>query len=603
MFRYVAAVWSTSCAEQCAAVESIHIQLLQGPERWHEVFRAGGLRVYCTGLNGRSIAMYPLAHNVGVALGTVFTAMDAGNDTARRATFDDQATKQIVTSEGRALIQRYWGRYVAFIRASDDRGVLVLRSASGEIDCLSTSVEGVRLYFSATEHCPVFKRARLPIDWEYVAAQISTSMPETRRTGLAHVERILHGECALVRGNEVEVRSYWDPVSHVSDSPIEDCDYAADLLRRTTRACVDAWASCYDSVICMLSGGLDSSIVVNLLASVPSRPKFISLNYYNRYDAVSDERAYAHMAAERAGSPIVEYDSQVFDLHALLTLPRRAEPVWNVFDVGRADFERDLARQHAAKAYVLGHGGDQIFFQNGAQYICPDYIHGHGRTLRVLPVALDAARMEGRALWPTLVQGLRDSFRNDPTANVMKGFHFSALATRETVDAVRSKRMFLPAAFDSPRRIPPGKCWQVFGLSLADEMYTCCARDDDPEYVSPFLSQPMQELCLRIPTYVLTCGATDRGLARRAFAPDVPARILRRRAKASVGDYAKAIVTANKALLVELLLDGHLVRERLLDKAVLDRTFRGDGLAIGLVSPAEILAVAGTEAWLRGWTQ
>lgn len=603
MFRYVATVWNASCAEQEAVAERVQVQLLRGAERWQEIFRARGLRVYCTGLNGRSIAAYPLAFDAGVVLGTVFDEIDADQVAARRAIFDERATKRILASDGRELIERYWGRYVAFIRACDDRGVLVLRSAAGEIDCLTTSVDGIRLYFSGTEHCPVFEAARRSIDWQYVAAQISTAMPETRRTGVAHVERLLHGECAIVRGNEVELRNYWNPVTHATAAPIEDRDEAANLLSRTTRACVNAWASCYDSVICMLSGGLDSSIVVNLLAKVPRGPGVVSLNYRNQYDAVSDERMYARMAAERAGCLVMEHDSQVFDLHALLTLPRRAEPIWNVFDVGRADFERDVARRHAAGAYVLGHGGDQIFFQNGAQYICPDFIHVHGPTLRVLPVALDAARMEGRALWPTLAQGLRDSFRNDAAASVTRAFRFSELVAPEVIDAVRKSRLFLPTAFDAATRMPPGKCWQVFGLSLADEMYTCCARDDDPEYVSPLLSQPMQELCLRIPTYVLTCGATDRGLARRAFAADVPSVILRRRAKASVGDYAKAVVMANKALLMELLFDGCLVKERLLDRAVLDKTFCGDGLATGLVSPAEILGVAGTEAWLRGWTQ
>ena len=82
----------------------------------------------------------------------------------------------------------------------------------------------------------------------------------------------------------------------------------------------------------------------------------------------------------------------------------------------------------------------------------------------------------------------------------------------------------------------------------------------------PLLSQPLVELCLRMPAYLLIRSGRDRAIARRAFASELPETTIKRTAKGRVDQYVRNIVDANLDFLREFLLDGLLVREGLLNR-------------------------------------
>ena len=239
-------------------------------------------------------------------------------------------------------------------------------------------------------------------------------------------------------------------------------------------------------------------------------------------------------------------------------------------------------------------------FQNGSGYVCADYIATYGLRPKAVSVALDAARMARGALWPTLFQGIVDGFHRDSLAAVTTRYSLSEMLTPEAADEVRKRRLFLPSWFDASGRVPPGKCWQIIGLSFPNELYGSYAAEDDPEFVFPLLSQPLQELCLRIPTHILTVGGRDRGLARRAFARDVPPAILNRTSKGFIDDYLKELLATNLPLIKSLVCDSTLVRERIVDADMLDKALRLDH-SMGMGNAIEILQLASTEAWLRAW--
>ena len=69
--------------------------------------------------------------------------------------------------------------------------------------------------------------------------------------------------------------------------------------------------------------------------------------------------------------------------------------------------------------------------------------------------------------------------------------------------------------------LPPGKLWHILLLSASADFRRPVAQDDDPEPVEPLRSQPLMELCLGIPTYVMARSAGDRILVRAAFESDL----------------------------------------------------------------------------------
>ncbi len=123
-------------------------------------------------------------------------------------------------------------------------------------------------------------------------------------------------------------------------------------------------------------------------------------------------------------------------------------------------------------------------------------------------------------------------------------------------------------------------------------------REAAPELVSPLLSQPLVELCLRLPTWLLTQGGRGRALARRAFAHDIPREIATRQSKGGMEEHVALILDRNLSFARGLLLDGHLARQGFLDRKKVEAILanrlsdRGENLS-------EIHDCIAVEAWLQ----
>jgi asparagine synthase (glutamine-hydrolysing) len=597
MFGYVTAIWSPRSRVQRRLAASVGRCMRTDNLDWSRVFTAPGIAVYCTGIRPGSTEVYPLHDQAGVVLGTVFSTADI----ARKALFGAAETARLLQTRGRSLADECWGRYVAFAACDSEPSFLVMRSPTGELDCLSTVIRGVRVYFSATERCPPLTLRKFSINWDYIAADLATLVPDTRETGLREIERVLRGECLHIRQERVQRLSHWNPLQFVNE-PICDARFATLELRRRTQACVHAWASCYRNIVPMLSGGLDSSIVVGLLREVRPQPKVVCINYYNRYDAVSDERRYARAVARRAGYELIEREQPpTVSLEPILRMPKTISPCLSVYGIGEVEARAEFARARHAQAWFLGHGGDEIFSKSAGDYICADFVRQYGPRPQVLSIALQAARMTHRALWPALRDGIRDGLRSDWLTPVLRDYAFLPLLRPDVIESVRRKELFIPSWLRDCEPIAPGKCLQIIGLAVTDMMHSSYAPDDDPEVVNPLKSQPLQELCLSIPTHVLALGGTSRGLARMAFADDLPREVARRRAKATVQDYIKEIWISNRRLISDVLLDGLLTSEGIVDETRLRKSLSGS-LTADLTDIARAASLACAEVWARQWT-
>jgi len=139
-------------------------------------------------------------------------------------------------------------------------------------------------------------------------------------------------------------------------------------------------------------------------------------------------------------------------------------------------------------------------------------------------------------------------------------------------------------------------------LVVTPEFYNVIdATQPEPELIAPLNAQPAIELFLRIPIHVHAEGGRDRGLARRAFAREVPAPILQRLWKDRAPGFHSELLLRNLDLVRELFLDGVLVREGLLDRAAVEAALAA-GPAKTEVLPVEIYRHLDVEIWARYWT-
>lgn len=148
--------------------------------------------------------------------------------------------------------------------------------------------------------------------------------------------------------------------------------------------------------------------------------------------------------------------------------------------------------------------------------------------------------------------------------------------------------------------MPHGKLWHVYMLSVPPRFYSNLAEPGDPEWTEPLTSQPLLELCLQIPTFILAADGRERSLARKAFSEELPAPIAERRSKGAIEVFLTNAIMSNVAFVREVMLDGELVKNRLLERSVLERAL-GQTPERVRSSMGELFDYLALEVWLRGW--
>lgn len=196
--------------------------------------------------------------------------------------------------------------------------------------------------------------------YHYVGLQF-TPAPDTM---LADVKKLPAGHSLVLRLADLDVstRRYWDlRFAPDRDTPAEDWP---ERVRRAMDQAVRRWSVSDVPIACSLSGGLDSSVIVGMLASAASAPVHTySLGFSGEDGVRYGETGLARLTAEKWGTVhneiIIEPGQVLKDLEAMV---RRLDepyggglPSWYVF----AGIGRDC------KVAMTGTGGDELFGNYG----------------------------------------------------------------------------------------------------------------------------------------------------------------------------------------------------------------------------------------------
>ena len=601
MFRYLGFVWDAENTAADATVRSLLERLRASSPPWAYAFKQPGLVVLYTNSQSPNGA-YALQGEAGVVLGNLFTRSDSGDSTAAPPVFGRLETANIVASGGLYLVHRYWGRYVAFLHESESRTTRIVRDPTGSLPCMSVCVDGVEIYCSWLEDA-VRLGLKFTVNWDYLAAHVCYQRLELHSTGLNEVTRVLGGECVTHRNGDKTRTFYWDPLQIADSNPIEDPTEAATSLRRCTTDSVHAWAAGYENIVHTLSGGLDSAIVLACLKDAPTRPHITCVNYHSP-GAAGDERAFARLAARRAGCELLERERDVtISFDPLLHMPRSAVPTFYRYYLENSHQEDALARERQAGAIFSGEGGDQVFYQARAGFGAGDYLHRRGvfRGLRpeLFRIALDGARLERVTVWETLRKAASHAWLGRRWNLADDIAQFKKLISEEAMSAITKDVRWVHPHFRDLSRAPSGKLWHAFPLVFpANDYYDPLGLLEDVERIAPLFSQPVLETCLRIPVDVLTIGGWDRAIARRAFKHELPNEIATRRGKGVPDQYVKLVLERNLAFVREMLLEGQLVRQRFIDRTKLEAVLSGNPTRTPS-GGTEIYDYLNAEAWLR----
>lgn len=594
MFRYFGFSWNIAVATQVAVAQRFE-DAIRCAESWHCAHASPGLRVFTIGSRAGVNESYPLPRSSGVVLGHLFRRRDRGTP-IRQVDLSANEGEAILQTEGRALVDDYWGRYVAVFRPNAS-GTFVLRDPSGTLPCFRNEIDGVALVFSWLEDLIAFAPhpPRLQVNWNAIGAFIALRSLGGRETALDNLSHVLPGQLTSLGDTDRAPVTLWNATAIAGNSIEPEPCVAAAQLRQEVIECVHAWASLYDTTLLRLSGGVDSAILLGSLSAKPATTPITCLNYYSP-GADGDERGFARLAAARAGRELIEKERDAgVRLEDVVAVSRMPVPEIYVGRMGADLIDAEVASAHRARAMFTGGGGDQLFFELRCTWPAADYLSRHGPDRKFIRLAVDAARLGNVSLWQSLWCAFADQrHRHDPIKDL------GGTLTLVHPDAVGSVHVgrYIHPELSGESGLPVGKFQHLQMLLHPAGYYDPSLREAAPELVNPLVSQPLIELCLRLPTWLLTHGGKGRGLARLAFAADLPREIATRKSKGGMGSYVTTVFRRNQSFARDLLLDGLLVRQGLLDKQKLEAALAGRLSSLG-GNVGEIHHCIAIEAWLR----
>jgi asparagine synthase (glutamine-hydrolysing) len=598
MYHFLALVWSADdpAARQEAAQLEQKVRRASVP--WENLLTTDCISVFALPPTDPGLRPYVLPAQAGVVLGKLFSADPAKADFDCVEQIDERAAREILRTGGRHLVRNFWGGYVALLADSQARCGYVLRDCSGKIPCYYRRFRDVTIVFADIGDLAPLELPAPTVNWGYLAAFIYSSQAQVRACAFNEVHEVLAGECLKVEGRSLSQTALWDPRAICRQRRIDRYEAAVVELREVTQKCIDAWVRSYDPMLLGLSGGFDSTVVLGCVIRSPARPEITCLNQYTAVP-YEDEREYARAVAVRAGVRLLELpmDSAAdrFDSR-LLEAPQTCKPsVTALFRLLEINLINRIAEETGARTLWTGQGGDHIFLQTADTWSAADYLEARGLRPGFIAAVRDAAVLSRQPYWFVLKSAFsrRRGARPAPISLSQTACFVAPAALPGDVDEYVSHPWAADAA-DLPR----GKQMQIRFLSQVVNRHRPIPRLESAPQHHPLLSQPLMEVCLQIPTYLLLRGGRERGLAREAFADRVPAKILRRRDKGSIVSHATEMLRQSEPFVRELLLDGVLagagviVRKELEPYIVHGQPFREEHLM-------PLLACIAAEVWVR----
>lgn len=609
MFRYVALAWDCRDAAQCTAARILGDQLQARAKPWGQIRANPGLRVFHPPAGHGSMAARLLPMGAGVVLGVLFHRNpDCTDDTAApRFVPDHQHCEQIIASRGRWLIEHTWGDYVALLCNPASARHRVLKDPTGNLPCFRTSFRGVQVVFAHVADLVATRLFEFTVNQRYLGERVLHGAV-LEHDALNEVERIYRGECAeLVDDSKPRSRVfYWHPLNCTADADssaaFEDAAYAARSIRATVRSCTRTLCGEHESALHRLSGGLDSSIIAACLRDSREQTELHCYTYYAP-GGRSDERPWARLAAGHSGLKHLEHPITPDDipLPAILDAPPMVEPTAVMGYLHRSTLEHRISREHEATAVFCGDGGDSSFCGDTFAYAVSEYLQRHGLGVQAFRLASKVAALTEESSWTVMFKSMRRWLRGVGMEHQRKILLPASQLLTEELRARYSSITNFPHPWLSCLHAVPWPLVRRLGMLLMPpEFYNVAPGLRAPEVIAPLYSQPATELFLRIPLYVHFHGGRERGLARHAFSPDVPAEILRRTWKDRAPGFLDQLVQRHRKFLREQLLDGVLVEERLLSRDALEDAL-SDRITRSPVYPGELLRHLDVEIWARQW--
>ena len=443
-----------------------------------------------------------------------------------RGTGDTPILPHLYEESGPQFVKRLHGMFALALWDGPRERLVLARDRLGKKPLLWTRLPDGTFAF-ASELKALLRLPDLPreVDLGAVDSYLALQYVPANGTALRGIRNVPPGHVLVVEGATERLERYWElePAEQSSSD-----DEWLERVRATVGEAVRKRLVADVPLGALLSGGIDSSIVVALMAQQSCDPvRTFTVGFS---DARYDERAYARAVAEQYGTV---HDELTITEDVAATLPRFVR----AFDEPLGDeaafptfLIAEQARRHVTVA-LGGDGGDEAF-AGYERYIA------HGLAARVPGVA---ARTGAAAV------RLVPSARREPRSTLFRAARFLDVAgsppgerygrLMEIFPVELRRDLWLdPQHAEAVRLEPHGA--GIAGLQRLD-VATYLPGDlllkadlasmaHSLELRSPFLDHEVMALGLALPEGLKTRGREGKVALRRAFAADLPPQVASR---------------------------------------------------------------------------
>jgi asparagine synthase (glutamine-hydrolysing) len=443
-----------------------------------------------------------------------------------RGTGDTPVLPHLYEEHGPAFVEHLHGMFALALWDAPRNRVVLARDRVGKKPLLWTRLPDGTLAF-ASELRALLRLPELArdVDLEAIDAYLALQYVPGDRTALRGVRKLPPGHVLVAEGDSERVERYWSPEPAEPSTSQEEW---LERVRDTVTAAVRRRLIADVPLGALLSGGIDSSIVVALMAQASSEPvRTFTVGFAEpRYD----ERRYARVVAERWQTDHVELGvhTEVAD-----TLPRLATTLDEPLGDEAALPLFLICEQARAQVTVAltGDGGDESF-AGYERYVAhelagrvPTSVATAGaRALRLIP----AARQEPRS-------PLFRTARFLDVAAADRGKRY--LRLMEVFPLELRRRLWDGPVAQEVRLDPPRP--GIAGLQRLDvETYLpgdlllkadLASMAHSLELRSPLLDHDVVQLGLALPSSLKVHGQVGKIALRRAFGDELPPRVSSRR--------------------------------------------------------------------------
>jgi asparagine synthase (glutamine-hydrolysing) len=360
-----------------------------------------------------------------------------------------------------------------------------------------------------------------------VELYLTLGMVPAPRSLLRDVCKLPPGHSLSVEDGKVSVTRYWEYPTLAGPSRDADVrEHAPDLLE-ALRESVRLRLMSDVPLGAMLSGGLDSSLIVGLMAEQMSEPvKTFAVGFA---DSEPNELADAREVAARFGAD--HYELEIRDESPSLEelVWHMDEPVADLSALGFLALSR-LAREHVTVA-LSGQGADELFA--GYRHHLHASIAGRwGRIPGVIgdPLLALAAHGPRSARRFAEIAGADDAASRALVAKRIAGEDELAKLIREPGAARGAARSWIRALPGAESADPLAAALAIDAqMALPDDMlhyFDRASMAHSLEVRVPFLDHPLVEKAASIPTNLKLHGRTTKYVLREAARGIVPDRII-----------------------------------------------------------------------------